>query len=110
MATARATLEERLARVREREALLEQERDRLTARLQVSERKRDTRRRILLGSLVLARLEESTELREFVARELPSFLARDEEGAVRRHRRAHSGWNRHGSYSTTQSRDERAEA
>ena len=82
MATARTSLEERLAKVREREAHLRRERDRLVARLQMSERKRDTRRKILLGSLVLAKLEESPKLRAFIERELPGFLVRAEDRAL----------------------------
>ena len=82
MATARSSLEERLAKVREREARLKRERDRLVARLSTEERKRDTRRKILLGSLVLAKLEESPKLREFIARELSGFLTRVEDRAL----------------------------
>ena len=84
MAAARSSLEERLARVREREARLkrERERDRLVARLSTEERKRDARRKILLGSLVLAKLEESPKLRAFIARELPGFLVREEDRAL----------------------------
>ena len=82
MVTARSSLEERLAKVREREARLKRERDWLVARLSTEERKRDTRRKILLGSLVLAKLEENLKLREFIARELPGFLGREEDRAL----------------------------
>lgn len=75
MAT-RRTIEERLLELREREARLRCQQERLKARLSVEERKRDTRRRILLGSLVLARLESEPELRAVVTRELPRFLTR----------------------------------
>lgn len=73
---ARRTIEERLAELREREARLRREQERLKARLSVEERKRDTRRRILLGSLVLARLESEPALRAIVERELAGFLTR----------------------------------
>lgn len=74
--TTRRTIEERLNELREREARLRCQQERLKARLGVEERKRDTRRRILLGSLVLAKLESEPALRAIVARELPGFLTR----------------------------------
>lgn len=71
----RKSIEERLAQ-------LEAQRRSLQARLTRDERARDTRRRVLLGALVLYRLEEGREsgadyLRDFIRRELPGFLTRD---------------------------------
>lgn len=88
MAAARASLEERLAQIKAREERLRRERGRLQARLSSEERKRDTRRKILLGSLVLARLDSEPALRALMERELPGFLTRPEdrrlfEGIVR---------------------------
>lgn len=71
----RKSIEERLAQ-------LEAQRKSLQARLSKDERARDTRRKVLLGALVLHRLEEGREssadyLRDFIRRELPGFLTRD---------------------------------
>ena len=55
----------------------------LKARIGKEERARDTRRKVLLGALVLDRLERSHDeefakrLRDWLARELPGFLTRD---------------------------------
>jgi hypothetical protein len=73
---ARKTIEQRLAE-------LEQRKRTLKARLSQQERARDTRRKVLLGALVLHRLgngkdeEFSRRLREWLKRELPGFLTRD---------------------------------
>ena len=55
----------------------------LVARLGKQERARDTRRKILLGALVLHRLENSNDadftrrLGDWLRKELPGFLTRD---------------------------------
>ena len=72
---ARKTIEQRLAE-------LEAQRATLKARLGKQERARDTRRKVLLGALVLHRLETgrddfSKNLASWLRRELPSFLTRD---------------------------------
>lgn len=73
---ARRTIEERLAQ-------LEAQKKALKARLGKEERAKDTRRKVLLGALVLHRLESgkdeefSRRLREWLKRELPGFLTRD---------------------------------
>ena len=73
---ARRTIEERLAQ-------LENQRKTLQARLGNQERARDTRRKVLLGALVLQRLEAAPEkelpgtLGEWVGEELPGFLTRE---------------------------------
>jgi len=72
---ARKSIEERLAQ-------LDAQRKTLQARLTKDERARDTRRKVLLGALVLHRLEDGREgsadfLRDFIKRELPGFLTRD---------------------------------
>ncbi|WP_264797906.1 mobilization protein, partial [Acidocella aminolytica] len=71
---ARKSIEERLAQ-------LDAQRQALKARLGKQERARDTRRKVLLGALVLHRLGEDNRafdktLREWLQRELPGFLAR----------------------------------
>ncbi|TQX81765.1 MULTISPECIES: mobilization protein [Rhizobium] len=73
---ARKTIDERLAQI-------EAQRRTLKARLGQQERKEDTRRKVLLGALVLHRLENSGDaefskrLAEWLRRELPGFLTRD---------------------------------
>lgn len=73
---ARKSIEQRLSELDARRASLK-------ARLGKEERARDTRRKVLLGALVLHGLEQSTDkefvpaLRRWVAKELPGFLTRD---------------------------------
>lgn len=72
---ARKTIEQRLAELDARRASLK-------ARLSKQERARDTRRKVLLGALVLNRLEHghddvSRGLGDWLRRELPAFLTRD---------------------------------
>lgn len=78
---ARRSIEERISQ-------LEAQRKTLQARLGKQERARDTRRKILLGALVLYRLETSGEgefskgLGAWLRRELPGFLTRDDDKAL----------------------------
>ncbi|WP_287787480.1 mobilization protein [Acidiphilium sp.] len=80
-AMVRRSIEERLAQ-------LEAQRKTLQARLGKQERARDTRRKILLGALVLHRLETSGDgefskrLGDWLRRELPGFLTRDDDKAL----------------------------
>lgn len=73
---ARRSIEERLAQ-------LDAQRKTLQARLGKQERAADTRRKVLLGALVLQRLETSKDaefvdrLRTWLKRELPGFLTRE---------------------------------
>lgn len=73
---ARKTIEQRLAE-------LEARRSALKARLSKQERANDTRRKVLLGALVLHRLENNQDeefarrLQDWLRRELPGFLTRD---------------------------------
>ncbi len=71
---ARKSIEERLAQ-------LDAQRATLKARLSKQERANDTRRKVLLGALVLHRLETgkdefSQNLGDWLRRELPDFLTR----------------------------------
>jgi len=74
----RKTIEQRLAQ-------LEEQKKTLKARLGKIERTQDTRRKVLLGALVLHRLQNSNDsefsrrLGEWLARELPGFLTREED-------------------------------
>ena len=73
---ARKTIEMRLAEI-------EAQKKALQARLSKQERAHDTRRKVLLGALVLHRLEASKDeefsrrLGDWLRRELPGFLTRD---------------------------------
>ncbi len=73
---ARKTIEQRLAE-------LDAQRSALKARLGKQERANDTRRKVLLGALVLHRLENSNDpdftnrLTAWLRKELPGFLTRD---------------------------------
>jgi hypothetical protein len=78
---ARRSIEERLAQ-------LDAQRKTLQARLGKQERAADTRRKVLLGALVLQRLETSRNaefvdrLRGWLRRELPGFLTREGDHAL----------------------------
>ena len=73
---ARRTIEQKIAH-------LDEQKRSLQARLGKQERARDTRRKILLGALVLQRVTNSANeadvawLKSWMARELPDFLTRD---------------------------------
>ena len=75
---ARKSIEERLAQ-------LDAQRSALKARLSKQERANDTRRKVLLGALVLHRLENANDpeftkrLADWLRRELPGFLTRDND-------------------------------
>ncbi|MGO7377520.1 mobilization protein [Rhizobium ruizarguesonis] len=76
MTVARKSIGERLAQ-------LEAQRKTLQIRLSKQERAIDTRRKVLIGALVLHRLENDRDvqigggLAEWLRRELPKFLTRD---------------------------------
>ncbi|OOO29705.1 mobilization protein [Agrobacterium sp. YIC 4121] len=78
---ARKTIEQRLAE-------LDAQRSALKARLSKTERNNDTRRKVLIGSLVLHLLETSNDqefkqqLGAWLRRELPGFLTRDNDKAL----------------------------
>lgn len=77
----RRSIEQRLSQ-------LDEQRKALQARLSQQERAKDTRRKVLLGALVLARLEDSggagfsKQLRTWVTAELPGFLTREADHAL----------------------------
>ncbi|NEI17660.1 mobilization protein [Rhizobium leguminosarum] len=76
MTVARKTIGERLAQ-------LEAQRKTLQIRLSKQERAIDTRRKVLIGALVLHRLENDRDVQfaggiaEWLRRELPKFLTRE---------------------------------
>ena len=78
---ARKTIEQRLAE-------LDAQRSALKALLSKTERNNDMRRKVLIGALVLHHLETSNDqvfkqqLGEWLRRELPGFLTRDNDKAL----------------------------
>jgi hypothetical protein len=78
---ARRSIEERISQ-------LEAQRKILQAKLGKQDRAKDTRRKILLGALVLDRLEKSGDekfskgLGAWIRQELPGFLTRDDDKAL----------------------------
>lgn len=76
----RKSIEERLAQ-------LEAQKKTLKARLGKEERAKDTRRKVLLGALVMHRLETGKDefsrgLSDWLRRELPGFLTRDNDKEI----------------------------
>ena len=78
---ARKTIGQRITELEERKKAL-------VARLGKQERAHDTRRKVLLGALVLHRLENSNDadftgrLGDWLRKELPGFLTRDGDKAL----------------------------
>ena len=72
--------------IEERIAQLEAQKKALQARLNRQDRARDTRRKVLLGALLLHHIESDSEqgdrLYAWVARELPGFLTRENDLAI----------------------------
>jgi hypothetical protein len=74
--------------IQERLRQLEARKQALVARLGKEERARDTRRKILIGALVLDRIERqperylSSRLDEWLRAELPGFLKRENDRAL----------------------------
>ncbi|QIH72040.1 mobilization protein [Brevundimonas mediterranea] len=74
--------------IAERLAQLEAQRKSLQTKLGKQERARDTRRKILLGALILHRLEKGQDafskdqLPDWLRRELPGFITRDDDVAL----------------------------
>jgi hypothetical protein len=72
--------------IEDRLSQLDSQRKTLQARLIKQERAKDTRRKILLGALVSDRISENHDknlpLVEWLRRELPSFLKREDDKAL----------------------------
>ena len=73
--------------IAERLAQLEAQRKNLQSKLGKQERARDTRRKVLLGAFVLHRLEKgqdefSKKLGDWLNKELPGFLTREDDKAL----------------------------
>ncbi len=73
--------------IAERLAQLEAQRKTLQSKLGKQERAKDTRRKVLLGAFVLHRLEKgqdefSKKLGDWLNKELPGFLTREDDKAL----------------------------
>jgi hypothetical protein len=73
--------------IADRLAQLEAQRKNLQSKLGKQERAKDTRRKVLLGALVLHRLEKgqdefSKKLGDWLNKELPGFLSREDDKAL----------------------------
>lgn len=76
---ARTTAEERLAKLEEQRARLNAEISRVKARASANERKRDTRRKVLAGAMVLGQVEQGTFPKEKFLAQLDEYLERDND-------------------------------
>jgi multidrug efflux pump subunit AcrA (membrane-fusion protein) len=70
---------ERMSELQQRIEALRRSKQQLEARQAAAERKRQERRRYLLGSFLLERLGEDGPWRELVRRELPAFLKEERD-------------------------------
>jgi hypothetical protein len=74
--------------IAERLAQLEAQRKTLQTKLGKQERAKDTRRKVLLGAFLLHRLEKGQDafskdqLRAWLKKELPGFIAREDDAAL----------------------------
>lgn len=65
-----------------RRAKLHDQRRRVRARIAARERKLDTRRKILIGTAVIAEAETNPELRKWLTQDFPARLTRDRDRAL----------------------------
>ena len=75
-------LEKRIADQKARLAKLEFERRKAEAAASKKERAKETRRKILLGSMLLQQIESDESLRASVMRQLDAYLTRDDDRAL----------------------------
>ena len=76
---AQRSIEERMAEMQQRIEALRRAKQRLEARQTAAERKRQERRRYLLGGFLMEHLERDEQLRAYVQRELPGFLQEERD-------------------------------
>ncbi|MBL8687149.1 MAG: mobilization protein [Alphaproteobacteria bacterium] len=67
----------KLARLADKIRLLNNKKKLLEESFKKDERKKDTRRKILLGSFVLYNLNKNEELKKIISNEFPNFLTRE---------------------------------
>jgi len=78
----RANPEERLRKIEEKQARLKAEAQRLKARTRQNRRKRETRRKILAGAMVLDWVERGELAEQLFLSGIDQFLTRDHERAL----------------------------
>ena len=78
----RANPEERRAKLKEKQARIKAELQRLDARERESERKRDTRRKILMGAMLQDRIDRGKVSEKVILADMDHFLTRDHERAL----------------------------
>ena len=78
----RANPQERRRKLEEKQARIKAELQRMNAREQQAERKRDTRRKILLGARVLDRIARGELAEAEVKADMERFLERDRDRAL----------------------------
>jgi len=72
----------RLAALAERQARITAEMQRIKARHRQQQRKDDTRRKILIGGLILAKIDRGEMRQDQIKAELDSYLERDRDRAL----------------------------
>ena len=78
----RANPQERRRKLEEKQARIKAELQRLDARERQAERKRDTRRKILAGAMVLDRVARGVLTEQLFLRDMDEFLDRPHERAL----------------------------
>ncbi len=78
----RANPQERRRKLQEKQARLKAELQRLDARERQAKRKHETRRKILLGAMVLDRIARGVVTEKLVLADMDSFLERDQDRAL----------------------------
>lgn len=78
----RANPEERLRKIEEKQARLKAEAQRLKARTRQNRRKRETRRKILAGAMLLDSVEQGDFPEKLFLSHMDKFLTRDHERAL----------------------------
>ena len=78
----RANPEERKRKLKEKQARIKAELQRLEARERETERKRETRRKILAGAMVLDRVARGVLPEKLFLRDMDDFLERPQERAL----------------------------
>ena len=79
---ARTTNSERLKKAEEKLAKAAAHRDRLKAQISQQERKRDTRRKVLIGAAILAAIDEGTVKEKVIRSMLARYLTRESDRAL----------------------------
>lgn len=74
--------EARLKKLEEQKRDIEAKMQQIRARQQASERKIDTRKKVLLGAYLMSKMEDDEAMRDEVLRDLDGFLVRENDRKV----------------------------